>query len=536
MSAPGTSVFMVEILAAVADAVREVAAPGVDVVAHHGLVSEVVDGGTVAVVVPHEYYSVAPSEPERLHARTVAFGVEHPGTDEFEASVEHGRTLGARFEISQDSLDELTRRGLDGTLFALGHVPGWDQWHGRAGHRDVDVVYLGTADPRRLRLLARAARPLSGLRTELLVPPHEPMTDGRPDFLVGADKWQLLARSKVMLNLHRGEKASLEWVRVLEAVHNGCVVVTEPSEDMGPLRPGEHLVVAGPDEVGAAVADLVADEPRRAQIAQAAYDLCRRELGMGAAARALLEACRALNDADPVPRPVEAVARGTIVGWPGGEKPMAGLLPAINDGVWLAPIEPAEIDRSRSAPVRRRDHRVGLMCTALPGDGVAQDTGGSAAREAPGVAVYVRRGGAGDHRGAVRNALLAATDEPYVAVLDAGDELIGDAVLRMADLLRDDPGLDAAVCFATHGDTLVNVLVPEERRLRSRAYLTRGYVVRRTALEAMGGFTEDPALADLVDHHLWLSLAASGARTTMLRRIGVALRSCPVTGATDAAR
>ena len=110
-------------------------------------------------------------------------------------------------------------------------------------------------------------------------------------------------------------------------------------------------------------------------------------------------------------------------------------------------------------------------------------------------------------------------------MLDGGDTLIGDALERMADLLRRDPDLDAVLCPATYGDTLVNVILPDEQRLRERIYLTRGYVVRRSTLEALGGFTEDPELADLVDHHFWLSLTAGGGRTAMLRRIGLALHA-----------
>ena len=501
VSAPGSSLFMEEILAAVAEAARGVATDDVDVVEHRGLVSDVVDGRTVAVVVPHEYYAVAPPEPTQLGSRVIAFGVEHPGTIEFERSVEHGRGLGARFEISQDSVDELARRSVAATLFPLGYVASWDQWRGAAVDRGVDVVYLGTADKRRLRLLAGAARAWAGLVTELLIPPHEPMTEARPDFLLGADKWRLLARSKVLVNLHRGDKTSLEWVRVLEAMHNGCVVVTEPSQDLGPLRPGVHLVVAEADHIGDVVAQLVADAPRRRRIAQAAYDLCRNELGTSSAVESLLAAGRRLNRGAPPDASPEAVARGAIQGWPGGERPMAGILPAIHDGPWVEEIPTATLDRSRSSPARPGDHRLRQLSTPA--------------------------WGFGEHPGVVRNALLAQSDEPFIAVLDEGDEPIGDSLLEMAELLRSDPRLDAALCFATYGDTLVNVLFPEERRLRARAYLTRGYVVRRATLEALGGFTEEPALAGLVDHHFWKSLTAGGGRTAMLRRVGVALRQVP---------
>jgi hypothetical protein len=91
-------------------------------------------------------------------------------------------------------------------------------------------------------------------------------------------------------------------------------------------------------------------------------------------------------------------------------------------------------------------------------------------------------------------------------------------------MLRADDELDAVLCPATLGTrSLVNVLLPEERRLRTREYLTRGYAVRRATLEALGGFSTDPDHEEIVDHHFWLSLAAGGGRTAMVRRIGLAL-------------
>jgi Glycosyl transferases group 1 len=515
VSAPGTSVFMVELLDAVAAAVRALGR-GVEVVAHRGLVSEIVDARTVAVVVPHEYFVLAPPEPESLRARTVSFGVEHPGTEEFEVSARYAATLAARFEISAPSVAALAGRGVATEQFELGPAPGWDR-RAEAAERDVDVVYLGTADPRRLGILAGAARDLAGLRTELVVAPHEQMTGPRPDFLTGSDKWRLLARSKVLVNLHRGTKTSLEWVRVLEAVANGCAVVTEPSDDLDPLAAGTHLVVAEPGDVGRAAAALARDEPRRAALAEAALERCRTQLDLAGSARRLADACARVSASAPDPGVVApAVARRL-------EQHRAVWLPAPAGGPPAPPgLVPAAL--ARSSPVPPGDGRLAVLCTRLPGDGRVGTTVTSVTAQLPGVTVHVRRGGETAHRGAARNRLAAACDEELLAVLDAGDEVLGDSLDRMAELLRADPGLDAVLCPATYGDTLVNLVLPEAERLRERIYLTRGYVVRRRTLEALGGFTEAPELADLVDHHFWLSLTAGGGRTAVLRSVGVALR------------
>lgn len=509
---------MVELLAAVADAVARLGHVGVEVMAHRGLVSEVVDARTVAVVVPHEYYTLAPPEPESLRARTVAFGVEHLGTEEFETYVQYAAGLAGRFETSVTSIEELARRGIAAVHFPLGLVPAQD-CRQEGMDRDVDVVYLGTADERRIGILAGAARDLAGLRTELVLAPHEQRTATRPDFLAGRDKWALLARSKVLFNLHRGTKSGLEWVRVLEAISNGCVVVTEPSSDLGPLRPDEHVLVAKPDDVGRVAAALARDEPRRAALAEAAHELCRTELDMAVPSARLVDACRQVSAAAPAPvdiTPPPLVAPGHH---------LAVWLPAAGGGAWAPPdLKPAPLATRAATSTPTSDGRLAVLCTRLAGDGRVAITTASVGSELPDVAVHVRRGGPTAHRGAARNRLVEGSDEQFLGVLDGGDELIGDALERMADLLRNDPGLDAVLCPATYGDTLVNVILPDEQRLRERIYLTRGYVVRRSTLEALGGFTEDPALSDLVDHHFWLSLTAGGGRTAMLRRIGLALR------------
>ena len=229
-----------------------------------------------------------------------------------------------------DSIEELARRGIDAVHFPLGLVPAWDcRQEGR--DRDVDVAYLGTADERRIGILARAARDLAGLRTELVLAPHEQMTAARPDFLAGRDKWALLARSKVLVNLHRGTKTALEWVRVLEAITNGCAVVTEPSEDLGPLRADEHLLVAEPDDVGRAAAALARDEPRRAALAEAAHELCRTELDMGAPAALLVDAC--LRAAAATPAPVHVTPPSLVE----PAHHLAVWLPAARGGAWAPP-------------------------------------------------------------------------------------------------------------------------------------------------------------------------------------------------------
>lgn len=552
VSVPGGSIFMEEILQAVAEAVS---ASGTRTVCHQGYLSDVAQANTRFVVVPHEYFALAPEEPADLYAATVGLGVEHPGTQTFTSALAAARKLGARFEISRDAVADVRARGLSVEHFSLGYVPSWDRRPTDLGaERPIDVAYLGTADERRLALLAAVADDLADLRTEFLIPPHEPMTKLRPDFLPSDEKWRLLAQSKVIINLHREGKTGFEWVRCLEAVINGCLVVTEPSTDLAPLVPGEHLLIAEPSRIGAVVRAAVHNATLRDRIADNAYRLCRSELDMAGSVRRLVDAAAGLAAPSPVvgvPRPP---ARDD------GDAPLAVWIPQLTD-LPASPVpgdaetarELCDFARLRSdlarvhvarGSARPTQAAVDVICVRRPGDGPLGATIASLRRDADIAAVHVAEtprapaAPAGDlrdvatyltadhllGRGQLRNLLVKGTDADLVCVLDSGDTVRGPALRRLVDLMQREPGIDVAYEMATLGaDRMVNVLVPEQRRLLTRVYLTRGFLVRRRWLEKLGGFAEDPLLEDLVDHAFWLASERRGASIRLLRSIGFGL-------------
>ena len=123
------------------------------------------------------------------------------------------------------------------------------------------------------RLLAALAPLLQDRRTDLrLFRFTAPVRTGAPGLVFGNDKYRLLASAKLLVNIHRDDRRPgyFEWARMVEAMANGCVVVTEPCAGAAPLRPGEHFVET--DDLAATVADLLDDPPRRAEIAAAAAD------------------------------------------------------------------------------------------------------------------------------------------------------------------------------------------------------------------------------------------------------------------------
>ncbi|MFJ4104779.1 glycosyltransferase family protein [Amycolatopsis japonica] len=554
VSAEGGSAFMEELLEVVADAVRTAGGKARTAI---GAYPES-DGDTVYVVVPHEYFVTVPDAdfPTASQCRrTIGFCVEHPGTATFERNAELLSILGGAVDINTDSTAELRRRGITVEHFQLGYTPLWDLWGGDLdGPRDLDVTYLGTAERRRSMLLGSYARDLAGLRTRLLTPPHEPMTAARVDFLPGKAKFEHLARSRFLLNLHRERKQTLEWVRTLEAMTNGCVVVSETSVDVEPMVPGEHLVLARPEALGSVVAAL-ADEPERErQLRSAAYGFVK-SLDMTASARRLIELASSLGSA-PAADIAPARARATSLRNPedalaidtpsfdarfAGDRSAAG--PASASGTALSARiaqraagarriatrtwEPATVSTAGTTDV---DVLIVRRTGEVDPDDLANDllTGSVTPRK-------VLVGEDGVHpwprprpydvllhdtplgRGLTRNSLLERSTASWLLVLDGG---MRASEFLLERLLAGSEGADVVHCpVADPVDGLVGALPPEERRLRTLPYLGSGYLVRRSLVDEFGGWNTEVLFEGLEDHLFWRRVAASARPTTLVQQI-----------------
>ena len=279
--------FMNELLDAIAFEVQRL---GVSVETTFDGFSDVDDA--VFVVIPHEYFSTVPRaqhpRPAQLR-RTIALCVEQPGTPWFETSVKHARRAAAAVDINRLGRDELRRRGIAAEHFQIGYTSRWDTWHGEPRERPVDVMHLGTEAPRRLQALSLYAADLWARESRLLLPTVERKTRGKQDYLTGPAKWRALGETRILLNLHRQPLAYFEWVRVLEAMCNGCVVVSEASRGAAPLVVGEHYVAGRLASLGMLADGLLSDEPALAAMREAAYSFIRGSLPMSASAARLAE-------------------------------------------------------------------------------------------------------------------------------------------------------------------------------------------------------------------------------------------------------
>ena len=213
-------------------------------------------------------------------SESLCVGVEQPGTYWFEYGARYTSYGPLAIDINRRGVTELRRRGLEAYRLHPGYYSGWDAWGGVASaDRPGDVLFLGSLTHRRAQILSQSAPILAQWKCDLrLFHVDRPVRDGTAHFVSGHAKHQLLAGSRVLLNVHQGERDYFEWIRVLEAISNGCLVVTERSGGYAPLVPGRHFLQGPASTLAAQVDAILRDEALRAELAHNAYEFVRKNM------------------------------------------------------------------------------------------------------------------------------------------------------------------------------------------------------------------------------------------------------------------
>jgi hypothetical protein len=531
------------------------------------------------VVVPHEFdaWGLASGQPDaQQRARTIALCTENPGTTWFESTAALVTGLGCAVSINRSSAAELRRRGVRCEHLQLGYCARWDSWR-RELHRErpIDVLYLGAADPRRDPLLAAIGARLWARECQFLVPPLEQRTAQRPDFLTGDEKYRRLAEARVLLNLHRTTSAALEWMRFLEAICNGCVVVSEPSLDGEPLLPGEHYVQAPAARIGASLEELLDDRPRLQELQRQAYDFIREQLPIEPAGTRLAELAGKLLQARasaPKALPGAGAARATAGEPPTDMEgaPVLAVTSVLAAGGGAGPGEregqrrrragglrseiKGHIERARrrraATPARTPcydDARPRVSVIAVIAGNRAQSTialletvvdrasadlevlalaDGSDARGVARAHRFLDRHPAlpilllaGDQPelGTGRNVLVERARGRYVLALPGSGGIFPSTVERLARALEGDR--DALFAYpmvaVVESGTVVQLrgaLPWEPERLTRESWIDPPALIRRERLLELGGYATDARLRGLEDFELWCRCAENLGR------------------------
>lgn len=570
VSASGQNVFFAEILAAFAAGLR---AQGVRV-------EESVDcfpapaEGLVYLFIPHEYVQLVDELAHPTAAqlrRAVALNVEQPGTPWFELAAEVAAGAGAVVDLNELAAAELRRRGIEVEHAPLGYVPAWDAWKRDGGaERPVDLTFVGAFTERRAALLARCAPALRRRRSEILLTEIErPFVAGDPRFLAGDRKWALLARSRLLLNVHQQELAYFEWHRVLGAVLNGCVVLSEHSSMTRPFVAGEHYFSAGYDDLPI-VLEALLDEPERLErVRHAAYDLVRDEMPMKRAVDVLLAAAERAAEAplpggppgpDPTPMPkplsprtpeweayparvgdqlplrqalrglagqlhelrrdLDELRRGQArTGGEAGVESFGPEMPTPRVSVLTAVHNHADLvgEALRSVALCDLDAVEVVVVDDASSDDSAEAVR-AAAGEHPWLPVRLVRREANGGPAVARNEALEHARAPLLFILDADNQLLPQGLDLLCGALDADPGAAFAYGLleafdATGPVGLRSWMEWSAERLRYGNYVDAMAMIRRDALERIGGYPTDREFErGWEDFAAWVAMADAGLR------------------------
>lgn len=265
-------------------------------------------------------------------SRVAVVNTAPPGTAAFRALAPTARKARLVYDIRRSGAAAWAGAGVAARHLQLGATATWDR-RPYAGERDLDVLFMGPATAHRMRSLAAAADRLTPYRAKLLFTDvHEPILSP-VTVLAGPQKWELLARARVLIELAAEPPADSpaappaeptaepDWLRLAQAVSNGCVVVAEEGADYGPLVPGTDLLAGSPERLGDLAVALLQDDARRAKMAAHAEWVLTERYPLAAAAGRMLDDIKGATGRRR-PRPV-ATARS----WPVRGAAAAGRAP-----------------------------------------------------------------------------------------------------------------------------------------------------------------------------------------------------------------
>ena len=199
------------------------------------------------VVAPHEFYALGDFSDRQIDdaARlSVPVCTEQPGTRWFNVSRMYCQSSEMVLDINRHGVDALRGQGFDARHLRLGGVPSMDR-RTPGQDRTTELLFLGGRTEQRSRQLADLAHVLWKRDVDLrMFSFNSPVHATTGGLVFGSEKYDLLANARVLLNLHRDDATPgyFEWARMVEAMANGCCVVTEPSTGNEPLEAGVHFI------------------------------------------------------------------------------------------------------------------------------------------------------------------------------------------------------------------------------------------------------------------------------------------------------
>lgn len=160
------------------------------------------------------------------------------------------------WDYSRVNVEEWAKKGIEAVHVPVGYVP--EMTRITPQHEDIDVLFYGSVNARRIAILHELRR----RKINLVVRVNDAYKD---------DLNNLIARAKIVLNVHYYESKIFEIVRVGYALANKKAVVSEASaDDYQELKGG--LCIVPYSEIPDACMSLLMDDNYRKALARQGFE------------------------------------------------------------------------------------------------------------------------------------------------------------------------------------------------------------------------------------------------------------------------
>lgn len=249
------------------------------------------------VVAPHEFYplflekKLSEAEIEKITQNVYLLNVEQPGSLWFEIAFKPSRHARGVFDINQQGVNEFIRRGVSALHTPLGYDSYFEaKTSNNSLSKPVDILFMGSHSPKREMFFSRNADFFSQYNCRvILTRVDQPNLTHTPGFYAGQERNQLLSDSKIIINIHFADRNYFEWHRVLMAVANQCLVVSETSDYTDPLLNGKHLVLTQFDNITSVCKDYLERKSERVKLTKQAYQLVTESYTAGIVCKKLID-------------------------------------------------------------------------------------------------------------------------------------------------------------------------------------------------------------------------------------------------------
>jgi hypothetical protein len=251
------------------------------------------------VIAPHEFFNLfleprlQPGEKVFDFLKAVyVLSAEQPLTHWFEMACKWAAASKGVLDITEHTAIEYRKRGIYSIHAPLGYASCFEA--GIDPHnlpdRTVDILFLGSHSPKRELFLSHNAALFNHYKSNIVITRLEkPKFSHTRGFFADHERNRLLRTCKILVNVHANDNTYFEWLRVIMAIANGCLVISETSDYIEPLVNGKHLIITELDDIATQCEYYLEHESERLAIVNEAYKFVTQEFNTAIHCKSILQ-------------------------------------------------------------------------------------------------------------------------------------------------------------------------------------------------------------------------------------------------------